>query len=189
MRLPIRSASANSGALFLLKPIAENIQEVSDRGQLLADAVVQVVADAALLASADFQNLPLQSPALGDVAGDAFDFHDAPLLLDQASADFQFDPMAGRVDEIPFRRGHIGAFDDLIEPLASGDALILGHQIEDSFATAGFRGCRCNSRSPVLLIAVIGSSQVVGEHHVVGVLEKILVTLLQRGFRFAGARG
>ena len=74
------------GSLFLLKPIAEDIHEVGDGGQLLANAVMQVVADAALLASADFQDLPFQSPALGDVAGDAFDLHATALLLDQAQS-------------------------------------------------------------------------------------------------------
>src|ERR1039457_7403791 len=117
--------------LFLLKAIAEDIQEISDGGQLLADAVMQVVSDTPLLASADFPNLTLTSPALGDVARDAFDFHNASLLLDQARADLQFDSLVSRADEVPFRRGHLGALNDLIQPPASGRALVFCHEFDD----------------------------------------------------------
>src|SRR5439155_3441019 len=101
------------------------------RRQLLTNAVVQVVPDAALLSIADLQDLPFQPPAFSDVASDAFDLHDAPVLRDQPRADFQFDALPGGVDEIPFRVGHVGALNDLVEPLAGGGAMIFGHQLDE----------------------------------------------------------
>jgi hypothetical protein len=66
-----------------------------DSGQLLANAVVQIMANPALLAIANFQNLAFQAFAFGDVARRAFDFDDLAGLFDKAGADFQADPLAG----------------------------------------------------------------------------------------------
>src|SRR5207302_3407456 len=63
----------------------EFIREVgsheSDSGQLLADAVVKVMADAALFPVADFEDLAFEPFAFGDIASDALDLEQAPILF------------------------------------------------------------------------------------------------------------
>ena len=92
----ILSICGGFGGGFFLEFVGQGSGHESDAGQLLADAVVQIVADAALLAVADFQNFPFQPLAFGDVARDDFHLDVGAGLLDQAGADFQPHPLRRR---------------------------------------------------------------------------------------------
>ena len=84
--------------------IAQNVHPVGDGGKLLADVVVQIMADAALLAVADLQNLALQPFPFGDVPRDAFHLGLFADLFNQAGADFQTEALPFGIEEIPFHR-------------------------------------------------------------------------------------
>ena len=162
---------------LLAEFIAEDIHKVGDARQLLADSVVQIVPDATLLTAADFENFAFETTALGNVARDALDLDVSPVLSDEAGTDFQFHAKSDGVDEVPFRRGRLSAVNHLFEPLSRGDLLVFRHQLDEIL------------RDDVLTVALKQTlaglvdgrdlpGQVVGENHVVGVLEQIHVAFL-----------
>ena len=114
--------------------IAQNVHPVGNGGELLADAIVQVVSDTALLAVADLQNLAFQAFSFGDVARDTLHLGLLANLFHQAGADFQALALPLSIAEIPLRRGQFCAVGHLSQPLCDGLALFFGHKLNQVFA-------------------------------------------------------
>ena len=91
---------------------------------------MQVVADAALFAVADFENLPFQALALGDVARDAFHLDKMAVQLDEPRADLQFYALARAGDKIPLGGAGRGAFEHLFQPLLGCGLLFGNNQVQ-----------------------------------------------------------
>src|SRR5262245_12168343 len=93
-----------------VKLVGEIGAQKSDTGQLLANAIVEIMSDAALLAIADFEDFTLETFAFGDIPRDTFDLDEAAILLDDPSADLESRTATSRGLKIEFNRCRAGAF-------------------------------------------------------------------------------
>lgn len=164
------------GPLFL-HLVAHDIHQVSYAGELLADAIMQVVAHAAMLAIADFKEFTFQPAAFGNVAGDALNLSRFGVLVDEPAADFQFYPLAGGVDKVPFRRRQFHPADHLIEPLLRRRSLIFRDKVQQ-LQTEEVRTAALQEHLPRPVDRSETGGQVMGENDVVGVFEEVEITLL-----------